>query len=747
MGYAGAMGELMPRAARLLGQASAVVVALSAMPAAAQNNRSDDPIIVVGQRNSAGLRADSEIDANAIETYGVDTVGDLLREIARETDPGGDGPVILINGQPASGIDEVADLPTEAVAKVQTLSRDAAATLGQRPTRRVINVVIRPDHRQLTLGATGRLATEGQGRQAEGTVNQLRLEKGNRRSLALRVTATDRLDEADRDIVSAPDELAANRFKSLVPGAFAASANGNITNKIGPSSVSLNLRGERRESDSRLGGLASDPARPLLQESESTSLSAAAIANGPLGQWRYSVNGNVGWRLAQTDSDRTDPLLPTTMVRDRARTRSLNAGLVGTLTGSPFTLPAGKASAAVRLEWRGLRATSTRDSPTAVARRQFRRTDLAGQVTLQLPLFADSPIGDLGAELSGALRHVTPSGRSHDLGVALNWRPNDRITLRASIDREQSAPSSALVTDPIVTIDNVRIYDFVRQETVLVSYITGGNRDLSVERRRLIALGATWRPIKANLNLTLDYSNLIERGGSAALPPVTAEAEAAFPDRFQRDITGRLIAVDARPVSFGLARSQELRTGVSFFHTFRGAAAASEDNDDIPGRVAPAGGTRVNAFFNHHWTLQSERRASAGLPVIDLLDGGALGYGGGQPRHRLQFGGGVVHRGFGLNVTGNWAGRSRIAAGTLAAPDQLRFASRMLVNARLFANLGTLLPDRPWARTLRVTLASDNLFDTKSRVRDSSGATPLGYQPYLLDPLGRTLSLSLRKAF
>ena len=83
MGYAGAMGELMPRAARLLGQASAVVVALSAMPAAAQNNRSDDPIIVVGQRNSAGLRADSELDQNGIDAYGVDTVGEGMNTSCR----------------------------------------------------------------------------------------------------------------------------------------------------------------------------------------------------------------------------------------------------------------------------------------------------------------------------------------------------------------------------------------------------------------------------------------------------------------------------------------------------------------------------------------------------------------------------------------------------------------------------------------------------------------------------------------
>ena len=54
-------------------------------------------------------------------------------------------------------------------------------------------------------------------------------------------------------------------------------------------------------------------------------------------------------------------------------------------------------------------------------------------------------------------------------------------------------------------------------------------------------------------------------------------------------------------------------------------------------------------------------------------------------------------------------------------------------------------PRGAWAKGLRITVAADNLFDPKRRVRDSGGATPLGYQPYLLDPLGRTVSLSLRK--
>ena len=39
------------------------------------------------------------------------------------------------------------------------------------------------------------------------------------------------------------------------------------------------------------------------------------------------------------------------------------------------------------------------------------------------------------------------------------------------------------------------------------------------------------------------------------------------------------------------------------------------------------------------------------------------------------------------------------------------------------------------------------MFDAKPRVRDAAGDVPLNYQPDLLDPLGRTVSISIRKLF
>lgn len=682
----------------LLGKASSLGLSFSlAAPVSAAQAPStiSDEILVIGQRVGSGLRADREVDENGIAAFGVDTVGDLLNAIASEADPSGDGPVILINGEPANGIDDVADLPTEAVSRIQILSRSAASTLGQRPTRRVINVVIRPDHRQATLNSRGRVATTGEGRQAEAEINLLKLVKGSRNSFVLRLISTDGLRESDRgirtDSGAVPFDPAGNilsfpltgseidpalsavvgspvlvagvplgttfgladfaataglanqsdlgRYRTLLPQSLAASANANITRKVGPTTVSLTLRGDRLEGRSRTGPataslrlaesspfspfsrdvtLATILGAPLRQHNDTTSVTSSIIANGPLGRWRFSVNANLNWRLARTVSERgydldayqsaldsgsVSPFLPAepallgAALRDRAQTRSINSGMVGILTGSPFTLPAGPAQASLRMEWRGNRARSTTTGVTSSLSRRLHRDELISQATIQLPLIRSPAVGSVGAEFSGALRHVTASRLLHDTGYGLNWQPGERISIRAAVNHERLAPPPNALTDPVVTIDNVRVFDFIRQETILVRFVTGGNPDIGIERRRTITVGGSWRPFeRINLDLTADYVNRVGRGAFAGLPPVNASVQAAFPDRFVRDGDGRLIAVDARPVPFARVRREELRTGATVTRTLgRPVAAASGDARD--GDLAQ--GWRVNAFLGH----------------------------------------------------------------------------------------------------------------------------------------------------
>ena len=58
-----------------------------------------------------------------------------------------------------------------------------------------------------------------------------------------------------------------------------------------------------------------------------------------------------------------------------------------------------------------------------------------------------------------------------------------------------------------------------------------------------------------------------------------------------------------------------------------------------------------------------------------------------------------------------------------------------------------LLKAHPWLRGTRVTFSVSNLFNSRQRVTDATGVTPISYQPDYQDPIGRTVRLSLRKLF
>ena len=52
-----------------------------------------------------------------------------------------------------------------------------------------------------------------------------------------------------------------------------------------------------------------------------------------------------------------------------------------------------------------------------------------------------------------------------------------------------------------------------------------------------------------------------------------------------------------------------------------------------------------------------------------------------------------------------------------------------------------------WLKGTRLTMVVSNLFNTRPSVADDRGLTPLSYQPAYLDPVGRSLNVTLRKVF
>jgi iron complex outermembrane receptor protein len=816
-----------------------------------QSPQTADDIIIYASRQGIlpGVPPENELNEQDIAAYGANTVGDLLDQVGGAADSSGEGPVILINGRETTGLNTVNDLPTEAIRKIQVLPQRVAGRLGERPTRRVINVVLKNDHRQITGNAEGSFATAGAGRSYKAEINLLRLKNGNRDSLVFRYERADPLFESDRDIISEPltapydtrgnifaatilgaeidpalsalagqmvavapvpagnaaptlSALAANAnrpaftdvrdFRTLAAGKRTFSANGNLARQWGKTALSLNARAEwvNTDSQSGLAGVslvlpAGTPFSPftrdvriaryvgdaLRQQGHNANLELGGDFTTPVGGWNLRLAGSWQHLAARTDSQAAfDPTLlqaainagtvnpfgalpaDLTLLRyNFSRSRSDNASLRATLSGRVLTLPAGAMRAAVTASIRTDRLNGRWEFLSVPNVTKFTQNEAALLGNLQVPLLSDkSQIGNLELDLNGAIRRLNRIGTIEDFGAGLAWQPARSLNFRGSFDMQRQAPSAQTLSDPQIVYENYRIFDFITGQTVQVRYITGGNPDLPVARRRIWSVGGTYLPFSnANLILSAEYSSRRTTNLQSTLPPVNAQVQAAFPNRFVRDANGVLTLVDSRPVAFAYDNSGQLHSRIDFHGSLgkpsrKRAAGSGSDSD---GAFSFDDRARFNFSIEHNWIIRSVRRAQLGLPEVDLLAGGATGYGGGLARHTVRVSANLAGRGVGMQLYGTWRSATLIKSADIPSPSDVFFSAQTNVDMRLFADLGTLVPANSVLKGARLSVAVTNLLDSKQRVRDGSGLTPIRYQPYLLNPLGRAITIGLRKAF
>ncbi|SEN43899.1 hypothetical protein SAMN05192583_2781 [Sphingomonas gellani] len=161
-------------------------------------------------------------------------------------------------------------------------------------------------------------------------------------------------------------------------------------------------------------------------------------------------------------------------------------------------------------------------------------------------------------------------------------------------------------------------------------------------------------------------------------------------------------------------------------------------------------GGRLQFALYHTWHFTDRVDIGANGPFLDLLNGDAIGQTGGQPRHELEGQAGYSNNGLGARLSVNYQSGTTVNGGTPASPNVLDFSSLTTANLRLFADFGgrlDLFRKHPWLRGTRLTVSFDNLFNQRQQVRDARGVTPISFQPGYLDPLGRSVRLSIRKLF
>lgn len=635
-----------------------------------QQTQGIEEIVVTGQALRGSVIGDTppenQLNPTDIASYGVSTINDLLYEIAEQTqsDQGRDsssGPIILVNGKRVSGVNEVGDLPTESILRVDILPEEVALKYGYGAQRKVVNIILRRNFQAKVVNLGGGASTEGAGENAMGDLSYSRIHDNDRVNVVGRVRTQEEVLESDRGVSSTAGTISDptgtlgddSDARTLKPATRTYTLNSVVAHPLSETiTASFNALASYQTSRALNGFSTSDlqvpasspyalsnsdtsidrylSAETLHQDIDTATAHAGVTLNADLPKmWRLSVIGAYDYSDARTQTDRgydvsalqtaidageVDPYGPLSssmlgpLLRQDA-TAITNTGSASVLAnGTLFSLPAGDVATSIKL---GGDFSSLDSTSTGVASSTSNRTEATGQISVDVPLTSRSnqvlgAIGDLGANVTGAVTDVSNYGSLGTFGYGLHWAPRKNVSIIASVNEDRQAPTLAQLNNPIVTTSNVRIYDYVLGETVTATQVSGGNPDLKADDRHVFKLSASFAALntaKTKLNLTANYINSVTRNVIGTLSTATAVAEEAFPDRFERDDAGTLVAVDSRPVNFAREEREEIRWGFNFTKVLR-----------APTRPTPPPGARAPGMRNRQQPAVGEQTEKENAP-------------------------------------------------------------------------------------------------------------------------------------
>jgi hypothetical protein len=158
---------------------------------------------------------------------------------------------------------------------------------------------------------------------------------------------------------------------------------------------------------------------------------------------------------------------------------------------------------------------------------------------------------------------------------------------------------------------------------------------------------------------------------------------------------------------------------------------------------------RLQIAVYHTIYFKDQLIVAPGGPTLDLLNGAPSSSTGGQYRNEVEAQAGFTLGTYGARFSADWKSATFVD-GQGTATGNLYFSSLTTLNLRLFDNLGQdrlLVKRYPLLKGVRLTLGVTNLLDDRITVRNAAGVTPLSYQAGYIDPVGRAISLNIRKLF
>lgn len=502
-------------------------------------------------------------------------------------------------------------------------------------------------------------------------------------------------------------------------------------------------------------------ATPLRQRTITTTLHAGGVLRGAWRGWQWDLTGALDMQrrtgIAETTIDLAatnaaiaggaDPFrpLPSTLVASRLVDRTVQTarGADAKLVASnqPLRLPAGRATLTATAE---VERTSSDGRTTGATRYSvaFSRTRVESQVAIDLPIASRKEgvlpwIGDLSANGSVALRDVGGFGTLSDTTAGLTWGPSDGIQVVGQLKWSAVAPTLDQLANPLISAPQVSLFDFASGRTTLVTVVAGGNPALAAEHRFVRSLALTVKPFATSqLRIGISYQATSIENGIQTIYAVTPATVFAFPDLFVSGRSGALETVYFRPVNILLERQHALNVTLNANGQFGRATPAPAPGSQPSPRAIFYGGLGPRILVEDRLTLRSR------TPALDLLAGDTLS-GGITPRLSGYGYGGIGYRGndaaFDFYCTGGATVHGSTAASTLS------FGPICKINLNGSLNIHRIFPGAQWTRRLSLKLEIANVTDARPRVRNAVGATPYRFQRDLLDPIGRSITLSVRK--
>ncbi|UYY57151.1 TonB-dependent receptor [Sphingomonas sp. S2-65] len=719
-------------------------------------------------------RTFSSLDINA---YGAGNIAELIQSLGPQVSSsrGGDGnPVTLLNGRRVSSFAEIAEIPAEAIERIEVFPEELALKYGYLANQKVVNIVTFERFSTQIGQISSALSTEGGYNAERVQSNYFSIRGDTRVDVSAQYNRAASLLESNRDLAQLGDITGAGKFRTLLPGIEQLTLNGIISgNLLNDISSTLGARIEANDSNSLLG-LGSNG--PLVRDTDTHTVHVGTTLGGRIGQWMWSFTGNYERTITDTVTDTNDGL------GSRNEARSINslanADLV--LTGSVLKLPAGPVATSLRVG-SDMRDFSSRSLQGELEQQaDFSRKRGAMQASFDVPIASRREkeltwLGDLSANVNLAFEQLSDFRTLRTFGYGFNWSPTKEINIIASATNQESAPTVEQLGAPLIVTPNVRTFDFLRREVADTVRIFGGNPNLRSDDRHVVRLGVNARPFaNADFTLSIDYLETHTDDPIAPFPIATPEIEAAYPDRFTRGVDGRLLRIDSTPLNFERSEQEQIRWGVSFVSALgavepwmRTAPVRTYSNEAEARAAAPVGtmvamiqpgsamarrfenlSSRLYLNFYHTLQLRDKIVVRDNLPALDLLDGSVTDIFGGTRRHRVEVQAGFFKKGLGGRLTTSWQSGSTVR-NVGEDSGNLTFSGIATVNVNLFANIGERFGSKPsgWLKGSRIVLGINNLFNARPLVQDRSGLTPLSYQAAYLDPIGRFINVGVRKSF